>query len=272
MKKFITAFFVILVQGALLFGNSKIYEEFWPEKFSARLLIRDWACQRDLMNAGCPSDYLNQKFTSVIDKNEVSLILEVGSRDAVDAICLSEYYKARIYSFECSPEGIEVCKYNIGSNPNITLVPLAIWNKNTSISFFPIVTGKQDSLIGLSSLLKIDSRGPIEDTQRQREITVQAVRLDDWLTKEKIDHVDLICIDVQGCTLQVLQGLGRKLANCKYIIAEVEHQGYYENQSLFPAVEAYLSENGFTLMTQCHHEGMYKDVADALFVRNDLIK
>lgn len=262
---------LITLSSFTLLSFSQPYIADWPEKLSSKLLIRDWVCQQDFLSSGCPSDYLNSVFSPLIPKDQVRVILEIGSRDGIDALCLSEHFKAHIYSFECNPEALEICKYNIGSNPNITLIPFAAWNRTTPLSFFPIVAAGEEPLIGLSSIFKLDPKGPVQDTQKQREITVQAVRLDEWMEKEKIDQVDLICIDVQGGTLQVLEGLGKSLTNVKYIIAEVEYQQYYLGQVLYPEVETYLSSYGFTPIAQMFHNGIYKDVADTLFIRNELI-
>lgn len=260
-----------ILKAFTLLALPQEYKENWPEKYSSRLLIRDWACQKDILDEGCPSDYLNMLFGSLLSKNQISVILEVGSRDAIDALCLSEYFKAHVYSFECNPEALQICKHNIGENPNITLIPYAVWNRASSLSFFPIIAAGQDLLIGLSSLFRLDPIGPVENTQKQREITVEAIRLDEWMEEEKINQADLLCIDVQGGTLQVLQGLGEKLSDVKYIIAEVEYQQYYLDQVLYPEIEAYLSSYGFIPMAQMFHSGRCKDVADTLFIRKDLI-
>lgn len=271
MLRFLFIIYALILQGTTLFGAHREYVENWSEKFTPKLLVRDWACQKDLLEAGCPSDYLNANFSALLPKNQISVVLEIGSRDAIDALCLSEHFKAHVYSFECSPEALGVCQYNIGDNPNITLVPLAAWNKSTTLSFFPVIAAGEDPLIGLSSIFKLDPSGPIQNTQKQREINVQSIRLDEWMEKEKLDRADLMCIDVQGGSLQVLEGLGKKLSEIKYIIAEVEYQQYYIGQVLYPEVETYLNSYGFTPVAQMFHNGIYKDVADTLFIRNDLI-
>jgi FkbM family methyltransferase len=242
---------------AILSASPSEYSENWPDKDFPKNLIRDWVGQ---------GDYLNPTFTSRIDKNQVRVILEIGSRDAIDALDLSAYYKAHVYAFECNPEAIEICKHNIGNNPNITLVSLAAWNQTTSLSFFPAIAGRQVVSIGTSSLFKFDPMGPVQDLQKQREITVNAVRLDEWIEEQSIENIDLICIDAQGATLQVVQGLEKYLPKVKYIIAEAEYQRYYLGEALYQEIEAYLHSQGFSAVTQINHQGLY---ADVLFVRMD---
>lgn len=268
LSKTLLAFFFF--QRILIAGPCD-YQADWTNKFQEKLLIRDWACQKDLFEQGCPSDYLNSNFAPFLPEENISTILEVGSRDAIDGICLSERFKAHVFSFECSPEAIEICQFNIGDNPNVTLVPLAVWNSNQTISFYPIIAAGTDPLIGLSSALPLNPEGPTPETQVQREIQVEAVRLDQWLDQNEVQKVDLMCVDVQGGTLQVLQGLGQKLNDISYIIAEVEYQPYYVDQALYSDVEKYLQDFGFRPVAQMFHGGIYKDVADTLFVKHELI-
>ena len=181
---------------------------------------------------------------------------------------MSEHYKARVYAFECNPEAMEICKHNIGKNPNITLVPLAAWDKTMPLTFYSVIPGGQVVCIGASSLYKFDPNGLVQNTQLQGEITVQGIRLDQWMDSQNIKNVDLICIDAQGASLQVLQGLSKYLPNVKYIIAEAEYQRYYLGEALYPEIARYLSSQGFSPVTELNAWGTY---ADVLFLRNDLI-
>ena len=213
-------------------------------------------------------DYLNPIFTTHIDPKTVSLVLEIGSRDCIDALDLSRFYQAHVYAFECNPQAIAICRHNIGSNPNITLVPFAAWNETTELTFYPTIPGGELCVIGTSSLFKFDPSGPVKNSQLQGEVKVQAVRLDEWMNAENISKVDLVCIDAQGATLQVLQGLEKQLSNIKYIIAEAEYQRYYLEEALYPEIVNYLAQHGFVKVTEINHHGLY---ADVLFVNKSFL-
>ena len=259
MLVFRVVLFGMICSTFMLSASVPKYVENWPNKSTSTNLIRDSIGQ---------GDYLNEKFTSWIDKKTVRTVLEIGSRDAIDALDLSQYYKAHVFAFECNPEAIAICKHNIGNNPNITLVPLAAWKENTSLNFFPVIPGGQVVCIGASSLFKFDPKGPVQDTQKQGDVIVKAVRLDTWIDEQKIENVDLICIDAQGATLQVVQGLEKYLPKVKYIIAEAEYKRFYLEEALYPEIEAYLLSKGFFPVTKINHHDLY---ADVLFVRKDLI-
>ena len=58
-------------------------------------------------------NYTNSKY-KIIDRKKIKIIFEVGSRDGLDAISLSnEYPMSQVYSFECNPLTINTCKTNI---------------------------------------------------------------------------------------------------------------------------------------------------------------
>src|SRR5262249_17670140 len=55
----------------------------------------------------------------------------------------------------------------------------------------------------------------------KQSFIVPLVRLDKVLADQNVDHVDLIKIDVEGFELEVLRGLGERMAQVRNIILEV---------------------------------------------------
>lgn len=258
IKCFLNLFFL----GFLLFvlqieSNVPKYIDTWKNKDKHFDLIKD------IYGHG---NYLHPKYLKFINKNDIHFILEIGSRDAIDALELSKFYKVHVCAFECNPQALEICYHNVNENPNITIVPFAAWNETKISKFYPIVKEKKRNFnLGASSLFKMDPNG--HDVSAQGEITVNTVRLDDWLNSQKYETPDLICIDAQGATLPILQGLGEKLFDVKYIIAECEFVRYYIGESLYPEIAAYLKENGFEELTQIKCLDYF---ANILFKRKDL--
>lgn len=209
---------------------------------------------------GC---YLEDIFTFHIDKSKVNSILEIGSRDVIDAINLSDYYKCHVYAFECNPEALSICYHNRKDNPNITIVPLAAWNQSCFLTFYPIIKIPNAYNLGASSLLKISSDSPERGLQ-QAEITVKATRLDDWLTSQNLPTPELICMDVQGAAKQVIEGFGNRLREVNYIITEIEIIRFYQDEILYPELLNFMSQNGFVEVTKKNNSDAFYDV---LFVR-----
>lgn len=185
-------------------------------------------------------------FFNKIDANKVNSVFEIGSRDALDALMLSDYFQCHVFAFECNPVGINRCVHSIGDNPNVTLVPLAVWNKSGPLSFYAISTGN----VGASSCFEFSPAAPnyqaiLEEGLIQTEIEVNGTRLDQFLEREEIEGIDLICMDAQGAAYEVLEGLGEYIHQVKYIITEIEAQAIYSGEKLFEEVDAYLLNKGF---------------------------
>jgi FkbM family methyltransferase len=192
-----------------------------------------------------PGAYLDPSVTKQIARETVASILEVGSRDARDAIALSEYYKCHVYAFECNPECLAICKHNSSLTKNITIVEKAAWDQSGEIPFYPIFAenGKiRDP--GSSSCFQLTDKNLLRYSQG--EIMVPAIRLDEWMEGQHIDHFDLICMDTQGATLKILQGMGDKLKKTRYIVAECEVDFNYKEECLLPELQAFLGGLGFT--------------------------
>ena len=211
--------------------------------------------------------YLDRAFTQHIHNDSIETILEIGSRDAIDALELSDYYRTHVYAFECNPEALKTCYHNIGNNPNVTLVPLACWDTSDKIPFYPVTASVDTQLpinIGASSCLKINPDG-IDHDSIQAQTMVTAVRLEHWMEQEKLDRIDLLCLDVQGATLQVLSGLGEHIKRTKYIITEGYHQPGYLGEALAAEIAAYLRANGFQYLCAVGDS----QISNALFTRSD---
>lgn len=193
-----------------------------------------------------PGCYMDKKFTELINKKDVNVILEIGSRDCLDAIKLHNHYKAKVYSFECNPVCIEICKKNLAAEnilpSQIELIEKAVYNKNTNVDFYPVVktAGAKDfkssdiykinneyANIGASSLFKINKDYQqikyrnVNHHQQGKKISVPAITLDTFMEENNIDKVDLICMDLQGAELMALQGMKQHLKNTKYLITEL---------------------------------------------------
>lgn len=198
------------------------------------------------------SDYLYEGFTRLIDKESIHTIVECGSRDGLDTIALEEYFNPDvIYSFECNPESIPVCLGNIEGHERILFMGAAVTNVDDRVKFYPTDTTKDDN-IGASSLFKHLRGFP------QIETEVWGVRLDTFMEDVGLDHIDLLCMDVQGAEPLVIEGLGSRIKDVTYIITEVCDEKFYEGEILFQNFNARLSELGFELLRKKGINALYK--------------
>ena len=200
------------------------------------------------------SDYLYEGFTRLIDKRSIHTIIECGSRDGLDTIALEEFFNPDvIYSFECNPESIPVCLGNIEGHEKIQFIGAAVTNVDAKIPFYPTDTTKDQNIVA-SSLFKHLHGFP------QTETEVFGMRLDTFMQEYNIDHIDLLCMDIQGAEPLAIEGLGSRIKDVTYIITEVCDKKFYEGETPFHIFNKLLSELGFNLLAKKGINALYKHV------------
>ena len=209
-------------------------------------------------NRAFVGDYLNPEFTNLIDKDRIKTIVEVGSRDCLDAIDLAEFYKdSEVFCFECNPETINQCFVNLQVAPfqtrsRIYFFPFGVGSKEETRFFYK---WKDKRNPGASSFL---SRKKDTYNQEQTAEEVQIKRLDDILVQRGVTKIDLLCLDIQGFELEALRGLGDLLRQVTYIITETP-----KGESLYEApneeeVMNFFHQHGFKVLKSIR-ENMYED-------------
>lgn len=193
------------------------------------------------------SPYLNERFRGRIKKHLVKTIIECGSRDGDDTVALYEYYKPqKMFAFECNPESIVNCRERLKKYPEITLVEKAVCNRSGKVKFYATDMERSiDKNIGASSLL-YHRDNKVEFFQK--EIEVNAIRLDAFMAMNKIRQVDLLCLDIQGAEMLAFEGLGARFRDVRYIITEVSFERFYEGDCLFKDMRGYLHTKGFSFL------------------------
>lgn len=206
----------------------------------------DYPKYQEFLDANLKGEGTYLTFAKKIDKDKIKNIFEIGSRDAKDAIELSKFYQSHVFAFECNPVAIEICKSNIGLNPNVTLIPLGVWHESGEVPFYRVIDGN----IGASSFFEFNPEARnypdiVEEGLIQEKNIVKCIRLDEFLQKNCIENIDLLCMDVQGAAFQVFQSLGDHLFKVKYIIVELETHPIYSGEMLYQDVDDYLISSGF---------------------------
>ena len=152
------------------------------------------------------TDRLVEETRKYIEDKEINVILELGSRDGLQAVEFANHYpNSVIYAFECNPYSVPTVKNNIKEYNNINLQQYAVSDKTETIDFFPC-----HSNVGASSIYEPSGKyDKWEKYYLSDTIQVQAIRLDEFLKKNNINSVDLVFADLQGAELKALIGLGK---------------------------------------------------------------
>lgn len=190
--------------------------------------------------------------------DDIKVVVEVGSRDCRDAYILAiAYPEASIYPFEANPDAWALCEETLEKINNqeirerIKLQKFAATDCDGHLIFRPFDLSKYNN-IGASSIFEIDfitNRSKDDPdfgrTNVQKEVVVQGVRLDTWAVINKINKIDLLCMDVQGAELLVVQGAGSLLMNTKAIISETSISSTYKGGASFSQINSFLSGYNF---------------------------
>lgn len=209
-----------------------------------------------------------------IIKKENPIILEIGARDCRETVGFLEYFpNARIFSFECNPETLPICRENVSKYKNITLIEKAVTLKDGQIDFYQIDTEKTETIHpdgnpGASSVLEAN---PIYEPEKyiQKKITVDSVTLKTFMTENHIERVDILWMDIQGAELDALKSAGKLISNILSIHSEVEFFPIYKNQPMYKEIRHFLKSNGFGLKS---FTSIGRYAGDAFFMKNSLIK
>ncbi len=101
-------------------------------------------------------------------------------------------------------------------------------------------------------------------------VKVEMVTLDSFATREGIDRIDLLKIDVQGTELEVLRGSESVLPRVHVVQIECNFIALYENSAVFSEVDVALRRAGFEFF---NFYGLHQDpesrrliFGDALYV------
>jgi FkbM family methyltransferase len=183
-----------------------------------------------------------KKIENKIDLENINHILDIGSRDACQALELSDWFpNSKIHCFEPIPETAEWCKKNIKDRNNIIFYEKAIGSIDGQIKFHKVINGN----IGASSLYKANDNHYYGKSYVQEEIQIDCIRGDSFLKNNSIEKIDLIWMDVQGAEIEVLKSFNKNLHDIKAIHSEVGLDRVYKNATTKKELINFMEDNDF---------------------------
>lgn len=168
-------------------------------------------------------DPLIQNYIAYFGATKHPVVWEVGSRDGKDGVEIARriydgnpdwfWTHAQVTCFEPIPEQAALIRKNY---PEVEVIQKAASDTNGSAPF--VVYHGDEGAVGSSSLnlgWKGDDFG-----DNKHQIVVETVTLDRLIPEDL--QIDVMKIDVEGCTMQVLEGLGDRLRNVRVYHLETE--------------------------------------------------
>jgi len=174
-------------------------------------------------------------------------VLDVGSNEGQTILEINKNFKN--FYIHCF-EPLEVCqnklnylKSKIGKK-KIIINRIAVGNKNLkSKSFYMNKSSNLSSVykINTNSKLLINMKKLSRDKNYLKTINiptrVEQIKLDNYISANKIKKIDLLKIDTQGSELEVLKGCISSLKKIKAICVEINFWDYYKKSSSFFEIE-----------------------------------
>lgn len=181
-------------------------------------------------------------------------IVEIGSRDGRDADILRQYAELdpkSVYIAEAHPD----CAKNIRLNyPEMNLFQVAIFDRMGILDFNAIDITYNEGYVGTSSLFKrnMDFVPPshVDMVNEQGYNMVKVIGITGTQLLELINRpeIDMMKIDVEGATYNVLKGFGDNLRVIKFLHIEAEDVQIWEKQHLIQEVVDLMKYYGFEML------------------------
>ncbi len=165
-------------------------------------------------------------------------VVEIGSQNGWDAERLANKFNienSEVYIIEAHPGFYQFIKTHY---PDYNVFNLAASNENDTVIFN---AGKNFD-DGRSSFLDRD----IYDSDIFTKVKVNSIRMDKLIKDNNIKHIDILKIDVEGATYEVLEGFGNELNMVKSIQLEAELQPLWPDAVLWNDIKIFLEKNNFT--------------------------
>ena len=192
---------------------------------------------------------------------QTPVIWDVGSRDGRDATELAERVqtdgnalRAEITCIEPNPPQAQLIRETF---PQVTVHEVAVSDWEGTSDFVRVVSDNMDA-VGMSSLdvAHQETKG----TGPKEVITVRVCRLETLLTTPV---VDIMKIDCEGYSWEVLHGMGEKIHNVKVFHIETEHpefsgwshKGHHNNEQVMD----FMLAKGFELYATEYEWGGIQD-------------
>ncbi len=179
---------------------------------------------------------------NTIKKEDV--YLDVGAHYGYFSLLASQIVgeNGKVYSIEASPVTYRVLEQNATKTNNITSFNYAVSDQEQEMTFyeFPNLYSEYNSLFvgqykGEEWFLKY----------KPKEITIQAIKLDDFLLKRHNIKPSFIKIDVEGAEFAVLKGMEKYLNQYRTIIA-MEYLSESRGNEMHQRAEQFLLRLDYT--------------------------
>ncbi len=240
----------VLVPDTPVFGNTFFTKEFYREHFERLSQVMDWLSDdpsRDLFTKliryKLSGDYAsldgtescaNQILDKVLNMKDYRVALDLGAYtgDSVAEWLDHAPELKTVFAFEPdvhSQKKLSAYAESISDRVELHVEPYAVWSESGTLEFDANTRGNRNACV-------MDHYGDAVRDRKKKSRTVEAVSLDDWMTKNRLpSRVDLIKMDVEGSEKEVLKGCTKLF---RTYAPDMQISLYHRPEDLFELPEA----------------------------------
>lgn len=179
--------------------------------------------------------------------NEFRTVFDIGAYHGdFTSQVLSLNANLSVHVFEPFKESFQIIQNKFDNKSNVKINHAAVSEVSGHAQL------NVNSFKETNSLLESGSVSGTIDLMIQNQSTepVVVVNLDEYCRENNIESVDLIKIDTQGNSYNVLKGLTTLLSNkrVKYLYVEAEFVEIYKNEKLFSEIELLMRGYGYSIV------------------------
>ena len=204
----------------------------------------------------------NEKLLKNLIKIETPIILDIGANLGQTIIkYLKLFPKAKIHSFEPSPEIFENLSKKFKNVENLYLYNFAFGSEETNRIFYINERSHNSGFYKLKEDFKIKNF-PDEKMSYKNSLNVKLNTIDDFVKKQKLAQIDILKIDTEGFEEEILKGSLETLQSnkIKYIELEIILGNVYEDKYFsFKKIEDILSQFNFRLYAINKHGNLLQN-------------
>jgi len=205
--------------------------------FSLRRAVRD-----GFRRAGWHVERIRDSFNDqkLLLGYDAKVIFDGGAYNGDTAVKYRKLFPAaEIYCFEPSPNLFKELQATGAKLGKVHAVPLALMDKPGQFNLF------EYDLSGYNSM----GRCALPFVKVTNECHVSSSTIDDFCTENKVEHVDILKLDIQGSELKALQGAERMLKERRIslIFTEVLFDPEYDQQAYYHEIASFLGKFDYRL-------------------------
>ena len=168
------------------------------------------------------------------------VIFEIGAREAADSIKLKKTFPlSSVYAFEAHPVCYQKHKDNVLAH-GIKYYNFGMWSSEKELIFYD-----KGSDTGISSFR---NRG---DRYGLNKFSIITKTPHGFCKSNNINQIDILKLDVEGCSYEVLLGFGKYLEKINLMHIETEQQQHFSGQHVEDEVFSLL-EKSFKMISYSH--------------------